>query len=74
MTHRVGTVAFVATLMASSYARADHAGPFRVEGMSPLMSALLTGALAFAVALVVIVVVMVVTRPSTKREPGPDQK
>ena len=36
--------------------------------------ALLTGALAFAAALVVIVVVMVVTRPSSKREPGPDRK
>jgi type IV secretory pathway VirB2 component (pilin) len=74
VTRIVGTLAFVATLMASTSARADHPGPFRVEGMSPLISALLTGALAFAVALVVIVVVMVVTRPSSKHEPGPDQK
>jgi uncharacterized membrane-anchored protein len=74
VTRIVGTLAFVATLMASISARADHPGPFRVEGMGPLISALLTGALAFAVALVVIVVVMVVTRPSSKHEPGPDQK
>lgn len=74
MTRLVGTVAFVATLMASTSARADHPGPFRVEGMSPLITALLTGALAFAVALVVIVVVMVMTRPSSRHEPGPDQK
>jgi type IV secretory pathway VirB2 component (pilin) len=47
-------------------ALADHPGPFRVEGMSPLMTALLTGALAFLVALVVVVVIMVLTRK------GPD--
>jgi type IV secretory pathway VirB2 component (pilin) len=49
-------------------ALADHPGPFRVEGMSPLMTALLTGALAFLVALVVVVVIMVLTRK------GPDPK
>ncbi len=49
-------------------ALADHSGPFRVEGMSPLMTALLTGALAFVVALVVVVVIMVLTRK------GPDPK
>ena len=47
-------------------ALADHGGPLRVEGMSPLMSALLTGALAFVVALVVVVIIIVLTRK------GPD--
>lgn len=74
MTRIVGALALVAALMTSTTARADHAGPFRVEGMSPLASALLTGALAFVVALIVIVLVMVVTRPSAKHEPGPDEK
>jgi len=74
VTRIVGALAVVATLLASTSAGADHPGPFRVEGMSPLIAALLTGALAFVVALVVIVVVMVVTRPSSKREPGPDRK
>ena len=41
---------------------ADHPGPFRTEGMSPLMSALLTGGLALVVALVVVVVILVLTR------------
>ena len=43
-------------------ALADHPGPFRVEGLSPLMSALLTGGLALLVALVVVVVILVLTR------------
>jgi hypothetical protein len=50
-----------------SAARADHPGPFRVEGMSPLTTALLTGGLAFAVALLVVIVVVVLTR----KGPGP---
>jgi hypothetical protein len=48
--------------LAATPAFADHPGPFRVEGMSPLTTALLTGALAFAVALVVVVLIMVLTR------------
>lgn len=60
------TVAFVLVAATVAPAFADHPGPFRVEGMSPLMTALLTGALAFIVALVVVVVIMVLTRK------GPD--
>lgn len=41
---------------------ADHPGPFRSEGMSPLMSALVTAGLAFAVAMIVVVVVVLLTR------------
>jgi hypothetical protein len=57
-------LAVVAALAAAAPAYADHPGPVRIEGMSPLMTALVTGALAFLVALVVVVLVMVLTRPS----------
>ena len=57
----------VAILAAVPPAFADHPGPFRVEGMSPLMTALITGGLAFLLALVVVVLVMVLTRPSADR-------
>lgn len=60
---RAAAVATAATLLAVSPALADHPGPFRTEGMSPLTSALLTGGLAFAVALIVVVVVTLLTRP-----------
>ena len=49
-------------------ALADHPGPVRTEGMSPLMSALLTGGLAFLVALVVVVVILVLTRKGSDAE------
>ena len=55
-------------LTSATPALADHPGPIRAEGMSPLMSALLTGALAFVLALVMVVVIMVLTRK------GPDPK
>jgi hypothetical protein len=61
------TLAIVAVLAAVSPAFADHPGPFRVEGMSPLMTALITGGIAFLLALVVVVLVMVLTRPSADR-------
>jgi type IV secretory pathway VirB2 component (pilin) len=47
---------------------ADHPGPLRIEGMSPLMSALLTGGLALLVALVVVAVIMVFTRKGSDAE------
>ena len=49
-------------LLLAAPAWADHPGPFRSEGMSPLMAALLTGGLAFLVALIVVVVVVVLTK------------
>ena len=64
MTRAAAIILFVATT--ATPALADHPGPLRVEGMSPLMTALLTGGLAFVVALVVVVVIMVLTRK------GPD--
>ena len=57
----------------TSPAFADHPGPLRVEGMSPLMTALVTGGLALGVALIVVVLVMVLTRPSP-RGSEPDTK
>jgi hypothetical protein len=58
----------LALVLAPTPALADHPGPFRVEGMSPLTSALLTGGLALLVALVVVVVILVLTRK------GPDSE
>ena len=49
-------------------ALADHPGAFRMEGLSPLMTALVTGGLAFLVALVVVVVIMVLTRKGSDAE------
>jgi type IV secretory pathway VirB2 component (pilin) len=60
-------VALVATVLAATPAYADHPGPFRVEGMSPLMTALLTGGLALLVALIVVVLIMLFTRSSGDR-------
>jgi hypothetical protein len=57
-----------ALVLAPTLAFADHPGPFRVEGMSPLTSALLTGGLALLVALVVVVLVLVLTRKSPESE------
>jgi hypothetical protein len=62
------TLIAAAALAAAAPALADHPGPVRIEGMSPLMTALVTGGLAFLVALVVVVLVMALTRPS------PDQR
>ena len=61
------TLLAAAALAAAAPAFADHPGPIRVEGMSPLMTALVTGGLAFLVALVVVVLVMALTRPSGDR-------
>jgi type IV secretory pathway VirB2 component (pilin) len=60
--------ALVCVVVAATPAFADHPGPFRVEGMSPLMSALLTGGLALVVALVVVAVIMVFTRKGSDTE------
>lgn len=74
MPERPGEVAWIAAALtiaatlAATQASADHPGPLRIEGMSPLATALVTGGLAFLVALVVVVVIMVLTRP------GPDRK
>jgi hypothetical protein len=69
---RATAAAIVVALLAAAPALADHPGPFRTEGMSPLTSALLTGALAFVVALLVVVVVMLLTR-SKQDEPKQDE-
>ena len=59
-------LAVVVFALLASQAFADHPGPFRVEGMSPLVTALVTGGLALGVALIVVVLVMVLTRPSPR--------
>jgi hypothetical protein len=69
---RAAAAVMAVALLAAVPALADHPGPFRTEGMSPLTSALLTGALAFVVALLVVVVVMLLTR-SKPDEPKRDE-
>lgn len=66
MTRVAGPLLF-AIMLAATPALADHGAPFRIQGMSPLMTALVTGGLAFLVALVVVVIVMVLTRPRADR-------
>ena len=64
---RVLLLLVVLASVVATPAFADHPGPFRVEGMSPLTTALVTGGLALCVALVVVVLIMVLTRPSPGR-------
>ena len=59
---------FVVLLAAPAWA--DHPGPFRSEGMSPLMTALITAGLAFLVALVVVVIVVLLTRKPPDAQRG----
>jgi hypothetical protein len=46
----------------ATLAWADHGGPLRSEGASPLTIGLLAGALALAAGLLIVVVVMLLTR------------
>ena len=62
-----------AACLAATPAFADHPGPFRAEGMSPLTTALVTGGLALGVALVVVVLIMVLTRPNPNRSESDSQ-
>jgi hypothetical protein len=41
---------------------ADHGGPLRAEGLSPLTVGLLAGALALAAGVLIVVIVMLLTR------------
>ena len=66
MTRVVVALVCLASLPAPAFA--DHPGPFRVEGMSPLTTALLTGGLTLLVALVVVAVIMVFTRKGSDAE------
>ncbi|HYE93904.1 MAG TPA: hypothetical protein VEA38_22935 [Terriglobales bacterium] len=64
---RTLALALVAGVVTPAFA--DHPGPFRSEGMSPLMTALLTAGLAFAVALIVVLVVVLLTRKRPDADP-----
>lgn len=72
MTRGLLSLVVLAALTATP-AFADHPGPFRAEGMSPLTTALVTGGLALGVALVVVVLIMVLTRPSPNRSESDSQ-
>lgn len=49
-------------LRLATAAWADHGGPLRSEGLSPLAVGLLAGALALAAGVLIVVIVMLLTR------------
>jgi len=51
-----------AWLLLAANAWADHGGPLRAEGLSPLTVGLLAGALALAAGVLIVVIVMLLTR------------
>ena len=51
-----------AFLRLATTAWADHGGPLRAEGLSPLMVGILAGALALAAGVLIVVIVMLLTR------------
>jgi hypothetical protein len=58
-----------ALLRLASTAWADHGGPLRTEGLSPLTVGLLAAALALAVGVLIVVIVILLTRkPSARAE------
>ena len=61
-----------ALLRLATTAWADHGGPLRVDGLSPLTVGLLAGALALAAGVLVVVIVMLLTRKpsSPARKPS----
>lgn len=56
-----------AFLRLATTAWADHGGPLRAEGLSPLMVGILAGALALAAGVLIVVIVMLLTR----KQPSP---
>ena len=52
----------LALLRLATTAWADHGGPLRAEGLSPLMVGILAGALALAAGVLIVVIVMLLTR------------
>ena len=63
-----------ALLRLASMAWADHGGPLRTEGLSPLTVGLLAAALALAVGVLVVVIVMLLTRKPSSPAQEPAQK
>ncbi len=49
-------------VLLATTAWADHGGPLRPEGLSPLMVGLLAGLLALATGVLVVIIVMLLTR------------
>lgn len=58
----------LALLELATPAWADHGGPLRAEGLSPLMVGLLAGGLALAAGVVIVVIVMLLTRKASSSE------
>jgi hypothetical protein len=58
----------LAPLRLVTEAWADHGGPLRAEGLSPLMAGLIASALALAAGVLVVVIVMRLTRKPSRPE------
>jgi hypothetical protein len=63
-----------AFLRLATTAWADHGGPLRAEGLSPLMVGILAGALALAAGVLIVVIVMLLTRKQASPDHEPAQK
>jgi hypothetical protein len=63
-----------ALLRLASTAWADHGGPLRTEGLSPLTVGLLAAALTLAVGVLIVVIVMLLTRKPSSPAQEPAQK
>jgi hypothetical protein len=61
-----------AFLRLATTAWADHGGPLRAEGLSPLMVGLLAGALALAAGILVVIIVMLTRKPSPPAAQKPE--
>ena len=57
-----------ALLRLATTAWADHGGPLRAEGLSPLTVGLLAGGLALAAGVLIVVIVMLLTRKPSPPE------
>jgi len=58
----------LAFLRLATPAWADHGGPLRSEGLSPLMVGLLAGGLALAAGVLIVAIVMLLTRKPSSPE------
>jgi hypothetical protein len=57
-----------AWLLLAANAWADHGGPLRAEGLSPLLVGLLSAGLTLAAGVLILVIVMRLTRRSSARD------
>jgi hypothetical protein len=64
----MGPLMTLAALLLATEAWADHGGPLRSEGLSPLVVGLLAGALTFAAGVLIVIIVMRLGRKPSSSE------